>query len=195
MIISFISQRRLRRQYAYNQKVKLIQRCHYEILKVVCPLHEGILTREWNVNNDSYVTFQDPGKKYVLPSLSRWYCTTSMSYITLCFNKLLERMIAFRKCRSCNTAHAHLLWILFPTSKNPKERQKHLKLNIGPCTGLIISTSPPFPRSQKSFIFVVYVCSCGIFSCYLTSSTFIWYAYSSGAECSGGGCLRWGAKL
>lgn len=39
---------------------------------------------------------------------------------------------------------------------------------------------PPFPRAQKSFIFVVYVWSCGIFSCYLTSSTFMWYAHASG---------------
>lgn len=195
MIISFISQRRLRRQYVYSQKVKLMQRCHYEILKVMCPLCEGILTWEWNVNSNSYVTFQDPGKKYVWPSLSRLYYTTGMSSITLCCNKLLEKVIAFKKCCSHNTAHAHLLWILFPNSKNPKESQKCFKLNIGPCTGLIISTSSPFPRAQKSFIFVVYICSCGIFSCYLISSTFMWYAYASGAECSGGGCLRLGAKL
>lgn len=118
-----------------------------------------------------------------------------MSSSALCCNILLERVIAFKWCCSNNTAHACLLWIFFPTSENPKERQKCFKLTIGPCAGLITSTSPPFPQAQKSFIFVVYVWSCGIFSCYLTSSTFMWYAHASGAERSGGGCLKLGAKL
>lgn len=134
-------------------------------------------------NSHSYVTFQDPGKKYLWASLSRWNYTIGMSSITLCCNILIGRALAFKLCCSNDTAHAHLVWILFPPSKNLKEMQKYFKLNIGPCVCLITCTSPSFHQAQKNpFIFVVNVWSCGIFSCYLSSSTFMRYAFASGAE-------------
>lgn len=87
-------------------------------------------------------------------------------------------------CCSNDTAHVHLVGIFFPPSKYLKEMQRYFILNIGLYVSLILTLAPlPLPTTHKKyFIFMVYAWCCVIFSCYLSSSTFMRYAYASAAE-------------
>lgn len=162
-------------------KCKDVIRCSKD-LREILSLKEFYPESDY-VNNHSYVTFQDPGKKYLWASLLRWNYTTGTSSLTLGCSIIIGAVIAFKLCCSNNTAHAFLVWILFPPSKNLKEMQTYFLLNIGPCVCLTTRISPPSHQThKKSFIFMACVWNCGIFSCYLSSSIFMSYAYASGAE-------------
>lgn len=93
---------------------KDVIRCSKDLRDILC-LKEFWPESDY-VNSHSYVTFQDPGKKYLWASLSRWNYAVGMSSLTLCFNVLIGRVIAFKLCCSNHTAHAHLGYF-FPLPK------------------------------------------------------------------------------